>query len=342
MHVIRARNVHTILPLGLRYLYSVQQPIQSRVGEALTAPLPVTSIYERPTERVIFWPERDAHPWFHFFEALWMLAGRDDLAYVQNFVGRMADYSDNGRSLHGAYGYRWRYHFGFDQIKLIINLLTRDPFSRRAVLQMWDPSDDLDSESKDLPCNISIMFRVAYGKRDAPNQLLTTVINRSNDILYGLYGANAVHMSMLAEYIASSLGLVVGPLTTVSNNFHAYTDVFNRVYRGGLLPQATDAVEAGCPYTRSDVAPYPLMASSTKDWDLDLLLFLEDPRSNKFRDRFFTRVAKPLWFAHEAVKHKAYADALEILDQCVATDWRRVAVEWVQRRIARQDAKVKA
>ena len=55
-----------------------------------------------------------------------------------------------------------------------------------------------------------------------------TVSNRSNDIIWGTFGANAVHMSMLHEYVASALMLHVGKYTQISDSFHAYTAGSNR------------------------------------------------------------------------------------------------------------------
>ena len=67
-------------------------------------------------------------------------------------------------------------------------------------------------------------------------------------------------------------------------------------------------------------------------WDMDLALFMEDPSSNGFRNRFFSRVAKPLWWAHVAWKQKKWDDAFACVEQCAASDWQRAAREWLERR----------
>ncbi len=81
MNVISVRNVHEALPEALRFLRQTGVPRDSRNGAVLQAPCPVTTVYRRPDERVLFWPERDANPFFHFMESLWMLAGRNDVAW---------------------------------------------------------------------------------------------------------------------------------------------------------------------------------------------------------------------------------------------------------------------
>ena len=132
-----------------------------------------------------------------------MLAGRGDLASVEQFNKGMAKYSDDGKGLNGAYGWRWRGMFGFDQLTEVVNELSINPTSRRCVLAMYDPVWDMQDnpESLDIPCNTHIYFDCRH------NKLNMTVCCRSNDALWGAYGANAVHMSMLMEYIAAAVGL---------------------------------------------------------------------------------------------------------------------------------------
>ena len=67
---------------------------------------------------------------------------------------------------------------------------------------MWDAKQDLShrNESKDLPCNTHVYFSIREGFLDM------TVCNRSNDLIWGCCGANAVHMSFLQEYVATMWG----------------------------------------------------------------------------------------------------------------------------------------
>lgn len=351
MRVIEARNVHAALPLGLNLLSEIGIPMPSRAGNVITSPVPVTTVYQRPTERVLFYPERDANPFFHMFEGLWMLAGRNDLKFLTDFVKRFEQFSNDGVTVSGAYGYRWRRHWRegvvapgghaeaqpIDQIERVVKLLTDQPFSRRGVLTMFDPVEDLrtDESNKDVCCNLSVMFMVGYGRRDEPNRLHMTVPCRSNDIIWGAYGANAVHFSMLQEYMAARLGLAVGNYYQVSNNFHAYEDIFNKTRRGVL------AADPGVnPYEAGEVTSYP-MAQNPKTWDRDLALFFEDPTSNGFDNPFFAQVVKPLWWSHSAAKKHQYVNALEIIEQCQASDWRRAGEEWLQRRKVVWQAKKK-
>lgn len=236
MHTIDVRNVHEALPEGIHHLHHYGVRTESRVGDVLVSPGPVMTVYRNPTERVLFWPERDANPFFHLMEALWMLAGRQDVAWLERFNSHMWAFSDDGIKFHGAYGFRWRNHFmedyGVDQLEYVVRLLSNNPKTRRAVIQMWDAPEDLCVDEKtaslDIPCNTHIYLRVRDVGPDR-RVLDMTVCCRSNDIIWGAYGANAVHFSVLQEYLAAKLGLYVGILYQLSNNYHAYVDIFEKM-----------------------------------------------------------------------------------------------------------------
>lgn len=225
----------------------------SRGGEVLQIPEPVLLEYENSTERVLFNQARDANPFFHVMEALWMLAGRNDVASLAYFASNVTNYSDDGKTFNGAYGYRWRHaNVSMDwgqttnQIQFIIDELKRDPTSRRCVLQMWNVEDDLlkiskgENYSKDVCCNLSVMFSIRkefFTCDDSTdpaaklpqeerfyNYLDMTVTNRSNDLVWGCLGANYVHFSFLQEYMANCIGVGVGKYYQFTNNLHVYTD----------------------------------------------------------------------------------------------------------------------
>jgi hypothetical protein len=212
------------LGLGLLRYQGVTCP--SRAGEVLVLPQPVMTVHHNPLDRVLLQPSRNPNHAFHLNEALWMLAGRNDALWLDQFVHdfstRFAE--PNGR-IHGAYGKRWRKHFGMDQINEIVNLLKRDPYNRQLVLTMWDPKADLGTIVKDKPCNTHIYFR-------ADNSVLDmTICCRSNDMVWGAYGSNIVHFSMLHEVIAALAEIPLGTLYQFSNNMHGYTSVVTPIVR---------------------------------------------------------------------------------------------------------------
>lgn len=244
----------------------VEKP--SRNGPVLRWRDPHLMTHYHPRRRVLLFPGRNANPFFHVFESVWMLEGRNDLAPLTHFVKTMADFSDDGLTLYGAYGYRWRNQFGFDQIVFLIQQLHDKPdWDRRLVLQMWDPghrvmgapnfhkeSDQLIAfgGGKDVPCNTACKFSVVDGELDM------TVENRSNDLIWGSLGANIVHFSYLQEYLAGMAGLGLGRLHQMSTNLHLYVDRFDlRKLRQGL-----DWENLQLRHKLLTLRPYPMFAEN--------------------------------------------------------------------------------
>lgn len=223
MRVLNVRNVHEALPAAYKLLHAEGVRRDSRNGPVLQGP-PVTTVYNKPWERVLFWEARDANPFFHLYEALWMLAGREDCQPLARYAKNMLSYSDNGNTLNGAYGFRWRSYFYVDQLEIIARQLRANPEDRRCVLQMWSASTDLGALSKDVPCNVSAVFGRGPG-----GELNLTVFCRSNDIIWGAYGANAVQFSMLLEYMALWVDCAMGTYSQVSVNWHGYLDTLGKL-----------------------------------------------------------------------------------------------------------------
>jgi len=280
-YIVQAKNVNEALGEGLSLLKKVAVKAPSRNGEVLVAPGPVITEYENPKDRVLFSPLRDANPFFHLMEALWMLGGHNDVAWPQQFNSKFGLYSDDGLTVHGAYGHRWRNHFGQDQLNHIIRLLRTEPTTRRAVLAMWHPEGDLwkrgtayPASGVDLPCNTHIYFSIGLTGLDM------TVCCRSNDIIWGAYGANAVHMSILQEYIAAAIGVPVGSYFQFSNNFHAYTNILAPEKYQEMIDSAYDYDYYGDAKLRNDwsaeeiVTRVPLVSVDMYAWQKDLNNFL--------------------------------------------------------------------
>jgi hypothetical protein len=317
VRTINARNVNEAYVLGLRLLAQEGSIEASRAGPVKTMPCPVTTTYRRPYERVLLDTRRDANPYFHLMESLWMLAGRNDVAWLEQFNGRISEYSDNGSTFHGAYGYRWRSHFDKDQLTEIITLLRKDPNTRRAIVGMWDPRTDCNADGKDFPCNMQIAFRLR------PHGLDMTVYNRSNDIIWGAYGANAVHMSFLQEWMAAQIGAKIGQYHQVSNDFHAYIDVLHKV--GIPDPACYDPYEAG------EISSLYLV-DKPEQWNKELMSFIENPLDLGFTEQFFCGVARPMTQAWWSYKKKDYRTAQKHNENIQAPDWRRACHEWINRR----------
>jgi hypothetical protein len=315
MNVIKVKNVNQALHEGLWLLRTIGVREDSRNGPVLVAPGPVATIYTHPWERVLFHPGRDANPVFHLVEALWMLAGRDTVADISPFNSGIARYAEDNGRIHGAYGHRWRNRFQIDQVLGVIKELKTSPNSRRAVMGMWSPHIDLGADKRDLPCNTHAYFDLRGGK------LNMTVCCRSNDIIWGAYGANAVHFSILQELIAVGVDAPIGEYIQFSNNYHAYTE--NEVYKR-LDPIEADGPD---PYRDPAIRWRPLLAEGgTVEQFLRDCEDMFDWPASRYRTAFFNEVASPL--ARNYLARKAGGRMMPV----ASCDWAVAFGEWCERR----------
>lgn len=343
--VLNVRNVNEALVDGVAYLKEAGIREDSRNGAVLVAPGPVMTEYERPWERVLFNSLRDANPFFHLMESLWMLAGRDDVAFPAYYAANITSFSDDGELVAGAYGNRWRSRFGYDQLAWIISELKKNPQSRRCVLTMWDaygcpnleearrPNDLFLALNggKDVPCNTQVYFDTVGGK------LNMTVTCRSNDAVWGAYGANAVHFSFLHQYVADSSGIVQGVYRQFSNNFHAYIERPDtvRLFSSEILDESSFYIGA---------QPVPLISTDRKTWDQDLNRFFRDwapgyiMHTSSYTDDFFRYVAVPMQNAHHFYKQREDQHAIDELSDWSSCDWKLAGSQWLQRRLEKRNA----
>jgi hypothetical protein len=320
MKEINVRGVNAAFEEGFWHLKTCGILEESRNGQVWVAPDPVVTTYRRPMERVLFSPQRDANCTFHLMEALWMLAGEQKVDWLLQFNREFFNYAESDGVMHGAYGYRWRKHFGGDQLINVIDKLAADPNTRQAVVSMWSPEDDLVGDWKDRPCNTHIYFDLRDGV------LNMTVCCRSNDMLWGAYGSNMVHFSMLQELIARALNTLPGVYRQFSNNFHVYPAAPN-VSEFLLYPPASDSFDY---YALPGVEILPMLREDeTYDqFIMDCEALVQG--KNSFYTRFVHEVAYPMMQTYLARKYgEPYMHHLESMATC---DWKVALVEWIERR----------
>ena len=343
---------------------------QSRNGPVMMINEPTLITYTNPRERVLFNGARDANPFLHVYEALWMLAGRNVVAPLAWYAKQFTEYSDDGMKLNDAYGYRWRngpylgkgvdYPRGkADQLVQLVAHLKSNPTSRRAVLTMWNVEDDLlkVDDSKAVCCNLNVMFALREAivprlsgdlRRDVPvygKYLDMTVTNRSNDLIWGLLGTNYVAFSFLQEYMATRLGVEVGLYHHFSNNLHCYENTWKP--KEWLEDRQQDWYGKGAIREHGLIYhTFPLVRNPVV-FDQEVRLFAEyawGPMARmenagvaeRLSEPFLVDVALPLYLAYSAHKDKDYYTALSHLENCVADDWRIAAQNWINRRMERK------
>lgn len=326
MWTFDCRNVNDAFHRLSKYIMERGVKLHSRNGSTITAPAPVMVRFRQPWERVLFDEDRDANPIFHLMESVWMLAGARDVAFVEHYNKNMRTFSDDGIVFNAAYGYRWRNHFGHDQLVDVVQMLKADPNDRRAIITMWDGHSDFNSRSVDVPCNLQILPRIIDGK-----QLEFTITNRSNDLVWGLCGANAVHMSFMQEWMAGALGLECGEWNHLSNNLHIYDrhwELCRNLKRGPEHPMF-----------HAWLGSQPILHRRNLDCAME---FLDEccaiaqgtkGAGDEFRSPFLNDTVEPVMASWEEWKAGNKGDALEVAACIEANDWRRAVVAWYKRRM---------
>lgn len=147
-------------------------------------------------------------------ELKWYWSGDNSCKTIGEHAKMWLSISDDGKTSNSAYGYILMKKYGFNQIEQIITLLKNDPTSRRAVLNISDPSIDR-IKTKDMQCTVALQFLVRHGK------LEETVYMRSNDVYFGLPYDYFFFVSV-GRYIASQLGLELGTYTHHATSMHMY------------------------------------------------------------------------------------------------------------------------
>lgn len=297
----------------------------SRAGKVAVAPGVFVTDYHLPRERVMFWSERDCNPFFHLMEGLWMIAGREDVEWISHYSSGIAQFSDDGTVFNGAYGYRWRHYFNEDQIRIIVGNLRGNPDCRRQVMTMWSVDDLVNQNTKDVPCNTQIYFQINHAGR-----LDMTVCNRSNDLIWGAYGANAVHFSMILEYMAMMINVPMGNYVQFSANTHVYERHFQLVT--DMAGQAADVMAhplTSCPYSRGEVEPFAM--GDYFHYDLTEFFYGNEAM---IRGGFFRNIVLPMKKAWDEYKSGEKLRAIATLQTMPEkNDWKRAATEWLERRL---------
>ncbi|WP_066071645.1 thymidylate synthase [Neobacillus soli] len=164
---------------------------------------------------------RGYNPFFALTEYSWLISGSNKLEPLNYFIKNYNVFSDDGKTLYGAYGYRLKKLDGEDQIRKAIKVLKNDKTTRRVVLTMWRRKD-LGYDSKDIPCNVSIMLKIRNDHLDM------TVINRSNDIYLGV-PYNVLVFYLLQCYIANQINCKIGHQRHFTDSLHLYSRHFEKV-----------------------------------------------------------------------------------------------------------------
>jgi thymidylate synthase len=149
-------------------------------------------------------------------EFLWYLSGDNQLDFIRYYIKDYEKESDDGKTVYGGYGPRIFCQRGHNQLENVIVLLSKQPTSRRAVIQLFNAEDIAGKERRrEIPCTCTLQFML----REDKLHLIASM--RSNDAYKGL-PHDIFAFTMLQEVVARTLGVDVGPYQQFVGNLHLY------------------------------------------------------------------------------------------------------------------------
>ncbi len=276
-----------------QFLLSEGDAVGSRNGSTREL-LNFKTVIKNPVKRCVGGYDRNINVFFLLAEAIWIWAGRRDVAFLDTFNSQLKNYSDDGINYHAPYGWRMRNfgvssdnsiteenkHFinqGVDQIQAAINMLYNNPEDRRVVLSIWNPEEDLGRTSKDIPCNDLVMFKIRNGL------LYTTIANRSNDLNLGLT-TNAFQFSFVSEIVSKILNIGLGDQVHNSQSLHLYLnndmthELFSNISKSTKRLLYEDAETVGMDFSFTDVV-LPTEKLSMVDFHINSVISLLNKRA---------------------------------------------------------------
>lgn len=151
---------------------------------------------------------------YYLGEMIWYASGANDVRFISKYGKIWQKLSDDGKTNNSAYGYILQYKHDFNQIDKMIELLKKDPTSRRAVMNINIPNENV-IETKDEMCTIALQLLLRDGK------LNMTGIMRSNDMTTGT-PYDIYYFTEIQKYIANKLKVEYGTYTHFVTSIHVY------------------------------------------------------------------------------------------------------------------------
>jgi len=153
------------------------------------------------------------------YELLWFLRGETNIAWLREHgVSIWDEWADAQGELGPVYGKQWRAWPTadgrvIDQISAALELIRRDPDSRRIVVSAWNVGEL--ERMRLMPCHAFFQFHVAGGR------LSCQLYQRSADVFLGV-PFNIASYALLTHMFAQQCGLEPGEFVWTGGDCHLY------------------------------------------------------------------------------------------------------------------------
>lgn len=205
-------------------IYREGETVQSERTGISTRAVPGVTYEIEPSRGFPLLTVRKMFPKFFCAETVWFIAGHKHAGFLQQFTKGWDSFLEDDGTIETAYGYRWRHHFGRDQLLDLVEHLREEPSSRQGVVMMWDPASDglRAPKKKNVPCPFTWTANIIGGK------LNLHMVMRSNDMVLGNPNDTA-DFALLQAMLAQELNVAVGKLTISISHAHIYENQFQAV-----------------------------------------------------------------------------------------------------------------
>lgn len=209
---------------ALGRIYREGETVQSERTGFATKAIPGVTYELNPAAGFPLLTVRKMFPKFFCAETVWFVAGHKHAGFLRQFTKGWDAFLEDDGTVETAYGYRWRHHFGRDQLLDLVEHLREEPTSRQGVVMMWDPRDDglRAQKKKNVPCPFTWTANIIG------NKLNLHLIVRSNDMVLGNPN-DVADFALLQAMIAQELGVAVGKLTVSISHAHIYENQYQAV-----------------------------------------------------------------------------------------------------------------
>ena len=154
-------------------------------------------------------------------ENIWFASGSNDVNFISKYAAKWAKITDDGKTSNSAYGYIIKHKYGFNQIYKVIDILSKDKESRRAIININNANENIDT-TLDEECTMYLQYFIRN------NKLYAITNMRSNDIWFGLpYDVPA--FIAIQKFIADLLGIECGSYIHNAGSLHVYNEYFEKI-----------------------------------------------------------------------------------------------------------------
>lgn len=160
------------------------------------------------------------------YELLWFLRGDTNTRYLhENGITIWDEWADENGDLGPIYGQQWRSWATadgrcIDQLTAAVEMLRRDPDSRRMVVSAWNVGEL--EQMRLPPCHLLFQFYVANG------ELSCQLYQRSADLFLGV-PFNIASYALLTHLVAQQADLRVGEFIWTGGDCHLYLNHLEQV-----------------------------------------------------------------------------------------------------------------